>query len=133
MEREVELKKTGPVLEVALHRPLSHNALTPEMIGALTAVFQDVNDRDDIRVVVLTGNGRSFCAGADLNYMRAAGDSSFDENMADGKAIFDLMWAVDTCRKPVVGRVNGAASGRRCGAGELLRCGSGGGASQICL
>jgi methylglutaconyl-CoA hydratase len=111
MEREVELKKTGPVLEVALHRPLSHNALTPEMIGALTAVFQDVNDRDDIRVVVLTGNGRSFCAGADLNYMRAAGDSSFDENMADGKAIFDLMWAVDTCRKPVVGRVNGAALG----------------------
>ncbi|MCZ7667339.1 MAG: enoyl-CoA hydratase-related protein [Chloroflexi bacterium] len=111
MDRVIELKKTGAVLEVALNRPLSHNALTPEMVTGLTAVFQDVNDRDDIRVVVLTGNGRSFCAGADLSFMQAAGDSGFEENVADGRVIFDLMLALDSCQKPVVGRVNGAAMG----------------------
>jgi methylglutaconyl-CoA hydratase len=107
----LELKKEGEVMTVALNRPLSHNALTPEMILELTAVFHDINERDDIRVVLLTGNGRSFCAGADLGFMRAAADYSFDENVADGEAIFDLMTAVDSCRKPVVGRVNGAAIG----------------------
>ena len=63
------------------------------------------------RVVVLTGNGRSFCAGGDLNSMRAASDFNFAENVRDGEAIFDLMLAVDSCPKPVIGRVNGAAIG----------------------
>jgi methylglutaconyl-CoA hydratase len=111
VDKVLELKKDGAVMTVALNRPLSHNAMTPEMILGLTAVFQDINERDDIRVVLLTGNGRSFCAGADLGFMRAAADYSFDENVADGEAIFDLMTAVDSCRKPVVGRVNGAAIG----------------------
>jgi len=111
MDKDVALKKEGSVLTVSLNRPLSHNAMTPEMVLGLTAVFQDVNDRDDIRVVVLTGNGRSFCAGADLSFMHAAADYSFDDNVSDGEAIFDLMQAVDSCLKPVVGRVNGAAIG----------------------
>ena len=91
MDKDVELKKDGSVLTVSLNRPLIHNAMTAEMVLGLTAVFQDVNDRDDIRVVVLTGNGRSFCAGADLSFMHAAADYSFDENVSDGGAIFDLM------------------------------------------
>ncbi len=111
MDKELQLKKDGAVLTVTLNRPLSHNAMTPEMVMGLTAVFQDVNDRDDIRVVVLTGNGRSFCAGADLSFMHAAADFSFEDNVSDGEAIFDLMAAIDNCRKPVVGRVNGAAIG----------------------
>lgn len=111
MEKDILLKKEGAVLTVSLNRPLSHNAMTPEMVLGLTAVFQDVNDRDDIRVVVLTGNGTSFCAGADLSFMNAAADYSFADNVRDGEVIFDLMHAVDSCRKPVVGRVNGAAIG----------------------
>jgi methylglutaconyl-CoA hydratase len=111
MDKEIVLKKERAVLMISLNRPLSHNAMTPEMVQGLTAVFQDVNDRDDIRVVVLTGNGSSFCAGADLSFMHAAADYSFDDNVSDGEAIFDLMQAVDNCRKPVVGRVNGAAIG----------------------
>ncbi|PIE82342.1 MAG: enoyl-CoA hydratase [Chloroflexi bacterium] len=111
MEKELHLRKDGSVLTVTLNRPLSHNAMTPAMVAGLTAVFQDVNDRDDIRVVVLTGNGRSFCAGADLSFMRAAADFGFADNVSDGEAIFDLMAAVDQCRKPVVGRINGAVIG----------------------
>jgi methylglutaconyl-CoA hydratase len=99
------------VLRIALNRPQVHNALTPDMIKSLTSVFGELPDRDEVRVVVLTGEGRSFCAGADLSFMRAAADYSFDQNVADGEAIFDLMQAVDFCPKPVVGRVNGAAIG----------------------
>jgi methylglutaconyl-CoA hydratase len=108
---EVEFTQEGSVLMVALNRPDVHNAMTPTMIGALTAVFQTISSREDVRVVVLTGNGRSFCAGADLSFMRAAADYTFAENVQDGEAIFDLMLMIDQCPKPVIGRVNGAAIG----------------------
>lgn len=99
------------VLTVTLNRPDNHNAMSPAMVAALTAVFQNLPQRKEVRVVVLTGNGRSFCAGADLAFMRAAADYTFDENVADGEAIFDLMHAIDACPLPVVGRINGAAIG----------------------
>ncbi|MCA9936098.1 MAG: enoyl-CoA hydratase/isomerase family protein [Ardenticatenaceae bacterium] len=107
----VTVEQDGAVLTVALNRPESHNAMNPEMIGELTAVFHTLSNQPDVRVVVLTGNGRSFCAGADLNAMRAAADYTFAQNVADGEAIFDLMAAVDSCPKPVIGRINGAAIG----------------------
>ena len=111
MAEVVELRQDGTVLRVALNRPEQHNSLTPELIKRLTAVFHQDAAHDDVRVIVLTGNGRSFCAGADLNYMRAAADYDFTANVADGKLIFDLMQAIDHCPKPVIGRVNGAAIG----------------------
>jgi methylglutaconyl-CoA hydratase len=109
----------GGVLTVALNRPDHHNAMNPAMIAELTRIFGELPGRDDVRVVVLTGHGRSFCAGADLAFMRAAADYTFDQNMADGEAIFDLMLAVDRCPQPVVGRVNGAAIG---GGAGLVSC-----------
>lgn len=111
MDEAVLSRRDGAVLWVTLNRPESHNALNPAMIAALTAVFHSLPAQPDVRVVVLTGNGRSFCAGADLAFMRAAADYTFAENVADGEAIFDLMTAVDTCPLPVIGRVNGAAIG----------------------
>lgn len=117
---EIETSLDGMVLRVMMNRPESHNALTPAMILDLTAVFHALSSRDDVRVVVLAGNGRSFCAGVDLAAMRAAADYRFEENVADGEAIFDLMQAVDSCPKPVVGRVNGAAIGG--GVGLVSAC-----------
>jgi methylglutaconyl-CoA hydratase len=99
------------VLRVTLNRPQVHNAMHPEMINALLTVFRELPNRADVRVVVLSGEGRSFCAGADLAFMRAAADYSFEQNVADGKLIFDLMQVIDECPKPVVGRINGAAIG----------------------
>lgn len=116
----IDIQQVGPVATVRLNRPESHNALTPLMIEELTAAFGDLGERQTVRVIVLTGNGRSFCAGADLGMMRAAADYTFEENLADGEAIFDLMWAVDSCPKPVVGRINGAAIGG--GAGLTACC-----------
>lgn len=114
------VQQDGVVLTVILNRPEQHNALTPALIAALTAVFHQIPSRDDVRVVVLTGNGRSFCAGADLHTMRAAADYDFAANEADGKAIFDMVQAIDSCPKPVIGRVNGAAIGG--GVGLVSAC-----------
>ena len=118
--QSVAVSQEGGVLTVALNRPDIHNAMNPALMAELTAIFRDLPERDDVRVVVLTGNGRSFCAGADLTFMRAAADYTFDQNVADGQAIFDLMLAVDRCPKPVVGRINGAAIGG--GAGLVCCC-----------
>ena len=59
---DVEIRQTGVVLTVALNRPETHNAMTPDMIQELGALFGSLPERDDVRAVVLTGNGRSFCA-----------------------------------------------------------------------
>lgn len=119
MSNVVEWRQAEGVVTLALNRPESHNAFTPEMMGELHQLFADAAARDDVRVIVLTGNGRSFCAGADLAFMRSAADYTFEQNVADGQAIFDLMRAVDECPKPVVGRVNGAAIG---GGTGLVSC-----------
>ncbi len=111
MSEEIELRQTGAVLTVALNRPAVHNALTPAMMQQLTAVFQTMNGRDEVRVVVLTGNGRTFCAGADLSHMLAAGQFSFEDNVRDAETIFDLLLMMEQCPKPIVGRVNGTAVG----------------------
>jgi methylglutaconyl-CoA hydratase len=115
----ITIDQSGPVLTVALNRPDQHNAMNPAIIAGLTDLFAALPSRDDVRVVVLTGNGRSFCAGADLAFMRAAADYTFEQNVADGRAIFDLMLAVDRCPQPVVGRVNGPAIG---GGAGLVSC-----------
>ncbi len=107
----VTLHQTGPVLTVTLNRPELHNALNPALIARLAHAFTERAQAADVRVVVLTGSGRSFCAGADLAAMRAAADYTFEENVADGGAIFDLMLAIDRCPRPVVARVNGPAIG----------------------
>lgn len=111
MSEAIELHTDLPVLTIRLNRPEAHNALNGPLLRALTAAFRDVAGRDDVRVVILTGNGRSFCAGADLEMMKAAANSGFAENEADALAILELMQAVDQCPKPVVGRINGAAIG----------------------
>jgi methylglutaconyl-CoA hydratase len=107
------------VLTVTLDRPQVHNAMNPQLISHLTRLFREIGARDDVRVVILTGSGRTFCAGADLAAMRAAADYDFQQNVADGQTIFDLMVAVDRCSKPVIGRINGSAIG---GGTGLVSC-----------
>ncbi|MFO7663361.1 MAG: enoyl-CoA hydratase-related protein, partial [Chloroflexota bacterium] len=91
----ISLSQTGGLMIVALNRPDQHNAMTPALIAELTDLFDAMPQRDDVRVVVLTGNGRSFCAGADVAAMRAASDYTYAQNLADAQAIFDLMLAND--------------------------------------
>jgi methylglutaconyl-CoA hydratase len=119
MSQEVLSEQEGAVASVTLNRPQRHNAMTPALIDELRRTFLRLGSDDSVRVVVLSGNGKSFCAGADLGSMRAAADFSFEENVRDAQAIFDLMAVVDRCPKPVVGRVTGAAIG---GGAGLVSC-----------
>jgi methylglutaconyl-CoA hydratase len=107
----IQTRFENKVMTVALNRPEIHNAINPLMVSELSKIFREIDERDDIRVVVLTGNGPSFCAGADLSTMRDAADKDFKENFLDGKSIYDLMLVVDQCSRPVVGKIHGAAFG----------------------
>lgn len=110
----------GPRLTLTLCRPEVHNALNAELIDAVAAVFRDAAALGEIRYIVLAGDGPSFCAGADLNWMRASLDASFEENRADAARLAAALDAIATCPKPVIARVHGAALGG--GVGLVAAC-----------
>ncbi len=107
----VEQSQEGFVLTISLNRPNEHNALNGQLISELTSAFREIHFESGARIVVLTGKGRSFCAGADLSTVKSDQSKSHEQNKVEGQAIFDLMMAVANCPLPVVCRVNGAAIG----------------------
>lgn len=112
----LRVERDGDVLRVTLARPERRNAFDAELIGALAEAFVDVGRA---RAVVLAGEGPSFSAGADVEWMRSSVDLSFDENVADAMALRRMLEAVDSCPAPVVARVQGHALGGGCG---LVAC-----------
>ena len=113
-----EIKKG--VIQVTLNRPEIHNAFNDEMISGLTNHFEELNSNDSVRLVILTGSGKSFCAGADLNWMKKMKDYSDEENFQDSKALAKLFETINNCPVPVLGKINGAALGG--GAGLISVC-----------
>lgn len=99
------------VARVALNRPEVHNALTPTMIKELTETFEWLSCRDDIRVIEVCGNGKSFCAGADINYMREMADFDHAQNLEDARLLANLFKTIYFCNKPVISVVHGAVVG----------------------
>jgi methylglutaconyl-CoA hydratase len=93
---------------VTLARPERRNAFDAELIAELREAFSDVGDA---RVVLLSGEGESFCAGADIEWQRSAIDLPFDENVEDAMRLFAMMQAIDGCPSPVVARLQGYALG----------------------
>jgi methylglutaconyl-CoA hydratase len=112
----LDVHRDGDVLRVTLARPDRHNAFDAALIAALTEAFGDVGDA---RCVVLAGEGRSFCAGADVDWQRASIDLSFDENVEDAMRLYEMLEAIDSCPAPVVARVQGFALG---GGSGLVAC-----------
>jgi methylglutaconyl-CoA hydratase len=107
----------GPVATVTLARPEAHNALNAELVEELTRCFEELAEDQETRVVVLAGEGRSFCAGADIGYMRETAGLSYEENLEDARRLAMMFWTIDECPKPVVAKVQGVAMGG--GAGLL--------------
>jgi enoyl-CoA hydratase/carnithine racemase len=104
----VQVEREGSVLRVTLARPERRNAFDAELIRELGQAFVDVGKA---RAVVLAGEGASFCAGADVDWMRSSVDLLFDENVADANAMRQMFEAIDNCPSPVVARVQGHALG----------------------
>ncbi len=104
----IELRRPAPhVAEVWLNRPDVRNAFNEDVIASLSGAFAELNRDAELRVVVLAGHGKAFCAGADLNWMRAMAGYSWEENRADAQKLADMLWTLDQCPVPIVGRVHG--------------------------
>jgi len=99
------------VVTITLARPDRHNAFDDAMIAGLTEAFDTVVRDGEARLVVLAGEGRSFCAGADLAWMRRMADFSHDENLADARALAVMLERLDTLPVPTLGRIHGPAYG----------------------
>jgi methylglutaconyl-CoA hydratase len=99
------------VAYVTLNRPEVHNAFNARLIAELAQAFEALPRDETLRAVVLAGAGRSFCAGADLNWMRSSLDFTREDNYADALKMSDMLATVDACACPVVARIHGAALG----------------------
>lgn len=124
MYATLEIERTGAVATIWMNRPDLHNAFNAQLIGDLTAACRELDGDPLLRVVVLAGRGKSFSAGADLNWMKAAGEASEDENFADAVRLAGMLRTLSEMSKPTIARVQGAALG----GGMGLAC-----ACDICI
>jgi methylglutaconyl-CoA hydratase len=102
------LEKENGVKEVWLNRPELHNAFNAELIEEMISAFESFRNE---RLIILSGKGSSFCAGADLNWMKDMKNYSKDENFRDSKRLARMFSSINDCDVPVLGRVNGHALG----------------------
>lgn len=114
------IETDGPVARITLNRPEVHNAFNEALIAELTEAVRTLSANPSIRVVVLKGAGKSFCAGADLAWMGKMAAFSHEENLADARKLQQLFQALDDCPKLTVALVHGAALGG--GAGLVAVC-----------
>ena len=111
MSPPISLAVDGGVARLALARPDVHNAFDAALIGALNAALDALATDDSVRALVLTGQGSTFSAGADLNWMRGMAKASEAENLADSLELARLMRTLNFFPKPTIARVNGSAYG----------------------
>ena len=114
----IELKLSKNVATLTLNRPEIHNAFNAELITGLTKTLEELKTQD-VRALILTGAGKSFCAGADLNWMSSMKTWSEEENFQDSKKMAKMFHTLNTMPMPVIGRVNGHALG---GGSGLVAC-----------
>lgn len=107
------------VARITLNRPEVHNAFNTNLLGVLRNLLKELHTRQDIRLLILEGNGPSFCSGADAQWMRQMAGYSLEENRADAAVLFDVMHALSTLSYPVIAKVHGAVMGGGVG---LLAC-----------
>ncbi|MBL7666108.1 MAG: enoyl-CoA hydratase/isomerase family protein [Bacteriovoracaceae bacterium] len=108
------------VATVTLNRPEVHNAFNAELIKELSQTFQKLDNDKKVKVIVLTGSGSSFCAGADVNWMKSMVNFTKKENIADSMKMANMFEGINACSKPLIGVVNGHALGG--GAGLVSVC-----------
>ncbi|MBX3684867.1 MAG: enoyl-CoA hydratase/isomerase family protein [Rhodocyclaceae bacterium] len=111
MYETLEIERSGGVATIWMNRPDVHNAFNAQLIADLTAACKQLDADESARVVVLAGRGKSFSAGADLNWMKAAGEASVEENLADARKLAGMLRTLSEMDTPTIARVQGAALG----------------------
>ena len=111
MYETLEIERSGGVATIWMNRPDVHNAFNAQLIADLTAACKQLDADESARVVVLAGRGKSFSAGADLNWMKAAGEASVEENLADARKLAGMLRTLSEMNTPTIARVQGAALG----------------------
>lgn len=107
------------IATLTLNRPDVHNALSLEMIRELRQVVVDLNKHPDVRAVILTGAGKSFCAGADLRWMQKIAAQKREDRIAEATELSEMLGELDQLKMPLIGRINGLSFG---GAVGLIAC-----------
>ncbi|HSL90892.1 MAG TPA: enoyl-CoA hydratase/isomerase family protein [Ignavibacteriaceae bacterium] len=102
-------------LLITLNRPEKRNSLHPEIVAELKSAFAESADNDEIKSIILTGAGSSFCAGADLDYLKQLSNNSVIENEKDSESLAELFFQIYNFTKPTIAAVNGAAIAGGCG------------------
>lgn len=115
----ITVEECNAVARVTLNRPEVHNAFDETLIAELTRALVALDVSPNVRAVILLGAGTSFCAGADLNWMRRMADYSYEENLADASALATLLQTLYGLAKPTIARVHGASYGGGVG---LIAC-----------
>jgi methylglutaconyl-CoA hydratase len=103
----LKIERQGAVARITLNRPEVRNAFNEALIAELTEAFKTLGQDPALRAIVLAAEGKAFCAGADLNWMKAMAGYSWDENNADAGRLAEMLWAIYSCPVPVIARVQG--------------------------
>jgi methylglutaconyl-CoA hydratase len=119
-EPTLEVESTGAVAWVWMNRPAVHNALNEAMIDELAETFLDIREDPAARVIVLSGRGKSFCAGGDIESMKRQGAAPRESNLANARVLAEMLRLIATSPQPTIARVNGAAMGG--GLGLIAAC-----------
>jgi methylglutaconyl-CoA hydratase len=119
-ERAIEIESSGAVAWIWMNRPEVHNAFDESLIEELTGAFGDLEGDAEVRVIVLSGRGKSFSAGADVAWMQRQGNASLEDNTADARKLASLFHTIAESSKPTIARVHGAAIGG--GLGLVAAC-----------
>jgi len=108
---------TEEVATISLNRPEIHNAFNEVMIREITTAFREIEKKNEVRAIILKGEGKSFCAGADLNWMRGVANYSFEQNYEESFRLSQCFYTIYTSPRPTIAVIHGAAIG---GANGLL-------------
>jgi len=103
----LKVEKKDGIARVTLDRPELRNAFDDALIKLLHEAFVSLGEDKSVRAVILAGNGPAFCAGADLNWMKRMAKYGYDENLADAKALAQMLATLDRMPKPTIARVHG--------------------------
>ena len=109
--KTIKYEKDNQIGRVIFNRPEIHNAFNATLIDEMSELFNELAKDDSLRVIVLTGEGKSFCAGADLNWMKRVTTQSFEENLKESNDLASLFNKIYNFHCPVIGSINGAAIG----------------------